>query len=89
MLFEKFDFSCLDDPEYKEDSVREDIVAPLLKYAGYLLPNGKSKTCKKSRSLTHPYVLFGSQKRKVNIVPDYLLEYEGAPCLTLEDCSYF
>ena len=82
MLFNNFDFSCLDDPEYKEDSVREDIVAPLLKYSGYK-PNGKAKLVR-SRALTHPYVLFGSQKRKVNIVPDYLLEYEEVPVLVLD-----
>jgi len=35
MLFDNFNFKILEDPEYKEDAVREDIIAPLLKYIGF------------------------------------------------------
>ena len=30
-----FDFSLLDNKDFKEDSVREDIIAPLLKELGF------------------------------------------------------
>lgn len=77
-IFGNFDFSCLSDYEFKEDAVREDIIAPLLRSIGYSA-TGKNKMIR-SRSLTHPYVMFGSQKRKVNIIPDYLLQVDGKPC---------
>lgn len=81
-IFGNFDFSCLDDEEYKEDSVREDIVAPLLKHIGYSV-SGPNKIIR-SRSLTHPYVMFGSQKRKLNIIPDYILAIDDNPCFVLD-----
>lgn len=34
-MFEEFDFSLLDDPEFKEDAVREEIVAPILNRLGF------------------------------------------------------
>lgn len=34
-LSDNFDFSLLDDPEYGEDSVREDIISPIIKALGY------------------------------------------------------
>ena len=34
-MFAGFDFSALDDPTFKEDAVREEIIAPLLRRAGY------------------------------------------------------
>lgn len=81
-IFGSFDFRCVDDPEYKEDAVREDIIAPLLKDIGYS-PTGQYKLIR-SRKLTHPYVLFGTQKRKINIVPDYLIEIDGNTCFILD-----
>ena len=74
MLFDDFNFDSLDDPEFKEDAVREDIVAPLLKWLGYS-SSGRHRMVR-SRKLTHPFVLIGSKKHKVNIVPDYLLEVD-------------
>ena len=77
-----FDFSCLDDPEFKEDSVRENIIAPLLRGIGWS-SSGTNKIIR-SRSLTHPYVMFGSQKRKLTVIPDYLLTVNGKPCFVLD-----
>lgn len=76
-MFKEFDFSILDDPEYKEDAVREDIVKPLLEALGYR-PSGENKMVR-SRSLEHPDVYIGVSKRKVNIIPDYVLEVKGEP----------
>ena len=81
-IFGDFDFTCLSDPSFKEDAVREDIVAPLLKSIGYSA-TGPNKMIR-SKTLVHPYVMFGSQKRKVNIVPDYLLLVNEKPCFVLE-----
>jgi hypothetical protein len=81
-IFGNFDFSCTNDPEFKEDSVREDIIAPLLRKTGWSA-NGPNKIIR-SRALTHPYVMFGSQKRKINIIPDYLLEVNGKPSFVLD-----
>ncbi len=80
--FGNFDFSCTADPEFREDSVREDIIAPLLRKIGWSA-NGPYKIVR-SRPLTHPYVMFGSQKRKLSIIPDYLLEADGKPCFVLD-----
>jgi hypothetical protein len=66
-----FDFSVLGDPEFKEDSVREEIVAPLLKALGYL-PTGNARIVR-SRKLDHPYVQFGVTKKPITIIPDYLM----------------
>jgi len=33
-LLEGFDFAVLNDPNFKEDSVREDILMPILSYLG-------------------------------------------------------
>jgi len=34
-MFENFDFRLLDSPEFKEDSVREELITPLLHSLGY------------------------------------------------------
>lgn len=81
-IFGQFDFSSLDDPEFKEDSVREEIISPLLKSIGW----ASSGSCKliRSRTLTHPYVMFGSKKRNLSIIPDYLLVIDEKPCFVLD-----
>ncbi len=70
-LFSTFDFSALDDPEFKEDAVREELVAPLLKALGYSV-SGAHKIVR-SRRLTHPFVYFGTTKKRLTVVPDYTL----------------
>ena len=79
---EGFDYSVLKDPEYLEDSVREDIITPLLKALGYS-PSGPNKMIR-SRKLEHPYIQIGSQKKKISIVPDYILEIGGKPQVIVE-----
>ena len=67
-----FNFDILHDPEFKEDSVREEIVSPVLRDLGYGL--GQYPKIIRGRKLVHPFVMIGSSKRKINIVPDYILE---------------
>lgn len=66
------DFKILEDPEYKEDSVREDIIAPILRFLGFRSDNEESKIIR-SKRLEHPYVMLGSSQKKLSIVPDYVL----------------
>ncbi len=81
-MFDKFEFEVLGDKEFKEDSVREELVAPIIKRLGYSL-TGDNRVVR-SRSLVHPYVAIGSQQRKVSIVPDYLFLSEGKPFWVLD-----
>jgi len=74
-IFQKFDFSLLDSADFKEDSVREDIIAPLLLSLGYT--TGGLNRILRSKRLEHPFVSVGSRKRKISIIPDYLLSVEN------------
>ena len=71
-LFDEFNFNVLNDNDYKEDSVREDIVTPILNALGY--SSGGDHKIIRSKSITDPAVYFGTKKRKINIIPDYILE---------------
>lgn len=70
-MFRDFDFSVLDSTDFKEDSVREEIIAPILKRLGY--PASGPTRVQRSKTLVHPFVMIGSKKHKINIVPDYTL----------------
>jgi len=74
-MFSDFDFDILEDPDFKEDSVREELILPIIKKLGYSV-QGENKIIR-SKSLVHPYVAIGSKKRKVSIVPDYLFSTHG------------
>lgn len=68
----KRDFSLLESPDFKEDSVREEIVKPILNALGYSA-SGNNKI-ERSKKLRHPFVKVGSGKREITIFPDYLLK---------------
>lgn len=70
-----FDFAELDSPDFKEDSVREEIINPLLNSLGYSV-SGTGRI-RRSKALKHPFVQVGSGKRRITVVPDYLLEVKG------------
>src|SRR5690349_9917199 len=65
----KFDFKRLDSVGFKEDSVREEIVLPILHALGYSGDN-----IERSRSVKHPFVKIGTTKKPVTLIPDYLLK---------------
>lgn len=69
-MFSDFDYSILDDPEFKEDSVREELIVPLIKELGYSA-SGENKVIR-SRQLKHPFISIGAERRKISIIPDYL-----------------
>ena len=73
-----FDFSLLDNKEFKEDSVREDIIAPLLKELGFESKKSQEGlTLKRSIKLTSDTILGSNKsiKSKDLIIPDYAVSY--------------
>ena len=81
-LFEDFDFSILENPNFKEDSVREEIIAPIIKKVGYR-PSGDIRV-ERSKALSHPFVMIGSNKREIKIIPDYTLFFHEKALMILE-----
>lgn len=72
-LFGNLDFRTLtQNPDFKEDSVREVIILPILKELGYTQEN-----IVRSKTLQHPFLKIGSKKRPINLVPDYALKVEN------------
>ncbi len=59
-----FDYDMLNNPEFKEDSVREEIIMPLIKALGYDY-KGKYKIVR-SRKLQHPFTMIGANKYKIH-----------------------
>ena len=81
-ILEHFDYRLLENPEFKEDSVREEIVLPIIKGLGYSA--NKPNQIIRSRNLIHPFVAIGSQKKKIYIIPDYLFEVNDKPSWILD-----
>ena len=82
-----FDFSLLDDKDFKEDSVREDIIAPLLKELRFESKKSKNGlTLKRSVALISDTYLGSSKsiKSKELIIPDYVLYIDGKPQCVLD-----
>ncbi len=72
-IFSDLNFqSIITNPDFKEDSVREVIILPILKALGYTQSN-----IIRSKTLHHPFLKIGSKKRPVNLVPDYVLKIEN------------
>lgn len=72
-LFGQLDFRTLGgDHDFKEDSVREVIILPLLQELGYRQAN-----IVRSKALQHPFLKVGSKKRRLTLVPDYALKVEN------------
>lgn len=72
-LFGQLDFRKISsDPDFKEDSVREVIILPLLKQLGYGQQN-----IVRSKTLEHPFIKIGSKKRPIKLIPDYSLKVEN------------
>lgn len=72
----------MDNPEFGEDAVREELVAPLLRALGYSASTPYQII--RSRKLEHPFVYFGTVKKDVTIIPDYVLEHDDRPARILD-----
>jgi len=81
-MFTGIQSQLFDDPDFKEDSVREVVVAPILSKLGYL-PTGRSRVIR-SKALKHPYIRVGTQNHPVTIIPDYTLLYDQKPIFVLD-----
>ena len=81
-IFGDFDFELLKDPEFREDSVREEIVMRLLSALGY--SSSPPHRIIRSRRLTHPFVYIGTKPHPVTIIPDYLIQKDGENAWTLD-----
>ncbi len=79
---DSFDFNLLSGSDFKEDSVREVIISPILRELGYT--EGGLNRIVRSRSLSHPFVKTGSGDREIRIVPDYLLLAANKPAWVLD-----
>ncbi|MFC0682944.1 hypothetical protein ACFFGH_34380, partial [Lysobacter korlensis] len=69
-------------PDFKEDSVRELIIAPLLSKVGYS-HSGKMRVAR-SKALSHPFIRVGTRNHPVTTVPDYTLIFDEKPILVLD-----
>jgi len=81
-VFDGFDFNILSDPNFKEDSVREELVVPILKRLGYTA-TGENRIIR-TEPLVHPFVYIGTKAHKVNIFPDYQLTTAGKKSWVLD-----
>jgi hypothetical protein len=81
-IFNNFDFKKLQDSNFKEDSVREEIIMPLLNYFGWGVD--KHKKIIRSKKLNNPLITIRSIKQNVHVFPDYLLEYNGQNIFVLD-----
>jgi len=81
-ILKDFDFSAFESADFKEDSVREEIIQPILNAIGYKA-TGNLKIVR-SKKLPNSSVKIGSKKQKINHFPDYLLEVGGKPYFVLD-----
>jgi len=69
VLFGQLNLDNLEaETDFKEDSVREVIILPILKELGY-----SENEIVRSKTLEHPFLKIGSKKRRINLIPDYVL----------------
>ena len=71
----RFDFALLNSPEFKEDSVREAVIMPILSALGY--SESKPNQIIRSKELLHPFITIGFKRRPIHLIPDYLLSVNG------------
>jgi 16S rRNA G966 N2-methylase RsmD len=72
-LFGNLDLRTLAaEPDFKEDSVREVIILPILKKLGY-----EQEAIVRSKTLEHPILKIGSKRRQIHMIPDYVLKFDN------------
>jgi hypothetical protein len=81
-MFETFDFAVLESADFKEDAVREEIIAPMLKALGYS-PSGECRV-QRSATLAHPFVSIGTRRHNITIIPDYTLWHRERPLMIID-----
>lgn len=81
-MFEGIDKFTFDDPDFKEDSVRELIISPILKNLGYL-PSGQHRITR-SKTLKNPFIRIGTRNHPVITIPDYTFYIDERPVFVLD-----
>lgn len=81
-LYKDFNFSLLADPRFKEESVREELIAPLIKDLGY--SNSGNTQVIRNHGLKHPFVSIGSRRKNITVIPDYLMQVNEKPAWIFE-----
>ncbi len=85
-----FDFTTLENEDFKEDSVREFIIAPFLQELGFVLKDSKQsqKNSKLemalSLKLTSPTITGSNEKITFTLFPDYALYVDSKPHCVLD-----
>ncbi|MFC2187444.1 hypothetical protein ACFCT7_09010 [Fulvivirgaceae bacterium LMO-SS25] len=81
-ILEGFDFNLLDSSEFKEDSVREEVILPIIKGLGYSA--SEPNQIIRSKKLLHPFVSIGSRRKEIYIIPDYLFNVSNISAWILD-----
>jgi DNA modification methylase len=82
-MFNNFNFELLSSPQFKEDSVREALIIPILSRLGYSHSNLEAQIVGE-KHLVNPFFKAGSKQRKIEQYPDYLLQTEGLSIWVLD-----
>ena len=82
-MFSHFNFELLNSPQFKEDSVREALIMPVLSRLGYSHSNPEAQIVGE-KHLVNPFFKSGSKQRKIEQYPDYLLQIEGLSVCVLD-----
>ena len=81
-MFTGINSDVLQDPCFKEDSVRELVISPIVTRLGYL-PSGPTRVTR-SKSLKHPFIRVGTRNHPVTTIPDYTFFVEDKPLFVLD-----
>ncbi len=81
-IFGNIDFNNLPE-DYNESSVREEIVAPLLKILGYSSSDKENHIIREPH-LEHPFTQIGTKSYRVTERPDYLIQVKGKNAFIIE-----
>ena len=79
-IFNGLNFATIaNDPNFKEDSVREEIIMPILRKIGY-----DSASIIRGPQLRDPFLKRGSKRYPVRLVPDYVLKIDSSYACVIE-----
>lgn len=81
-MFPGINSASFDSPDFKEDSVRELIIAPMIAKLGYL-PAGSTRVIR-SKTLRHPFIRVGTKNHPVKTIPDYTFVIEEKSSFVLD-----
>lgn len=81
-MFLGIDVTIFDQSDFKEDSVREIIISPILSKLGFL-PTGSNRVIR-SKTLKHPFIRVGTRNHPVTTIPDYTLLIDDKPVFVLD-----